>query len=864
MKESQTIPAKVDKELIFDYRKLRQMAISFTQKFSSDIWTDYNEHDPGVTILESLCYAVTDMAYRTQYPVEDILVSTPGEKLKAGDNAFYPPDEIYPVNPVNNQDLRKYLIDALNEVNNAWVEKGKNLGEKNVWLLLNDSVPVGYEKRVKSKARKSYNLVRNLSESLGKVEVLPRKEVGVSCQIHINENTRAELVMAHFLYRIERFFNPSPRFYSAAEMLAKGYSKESLYSGPVMKHGHIIDSELQPFRDEFDLSDLIKRLINVEGVKSIHDFKLFLDGQPITGVFKSPNFVPKLRDYEMFTSQKSGVQFLVKNVPIVLNNNLVKEGLNRIRAQRNRSYQIESQKTGKDLPQGQYRDVSNYYSFQNDFPTIYNIGSFGMGPDASLSTRSAAHQLKAYLMFYDQIFANFLKQTSELKKLFSIEDVDQSNYFQAPEEVPRFWEVLKNEDAPEVHSTAAKRQQAKEWLDQELEKIRSQFDDFGQRRNAFLDNLLARFGESFREYSLSKFNYYYTPEKFEKVMIRYKTAFLREYVSLSRNRARGIDLNKNSWDTNNVAGIHERLCRLLLIQNHKNRSLVDVVDKSGFSLFQVRTEVDTMNTETWDGELLEDDSTHIEIINVEAMWSEDFQLDPNAERMLFTSPSPDVLNQVLFNGVDRTNYRIFRDPLENNRFDLLLQLKEKGRWLKLKQCESRAKARQLRQRLIQFLIQVSVKSEGLFLVEHILLKPELEVVQSTTGPEEGQSGTPDPVTPKKVPSSNVDPEDPFFYGQLSFVFPSWPARFQNESFRSLVMETVQSLVPAHLLARCYWLDLEMMRDFEKDYEQWAQALHGGPANETLNVLSERIMNYLKSFSQQRGSNTIVKSAGGNT
>ena len=38
-------------------------------------WTDHNAHDPGVTLLEALCYALTDLGYRAGHRVEDLLTT---------------------------------------------------------------------------------------------------------------------------------------------------------------------------------------------------------------------------------------------------------------------------------------------------------------------------------------------------------------------------------------------------------------------------------------------------------------------------------------------------------------------------------------------------------------------------------------------------------------------------------------------------------------------------------------------------------------------------------------------------------------------------------------------------------------------
>ena len=55
-----------------DYDFLRKEAIGHTQKVSGNIWTDYNAHDPGVTILEQFTFALTDISYRTNLDIETI------------------------------------------------------------------------------------------------------------------------------------------------------------------------------------------------------------------------------------------------------------------------------------------------------------------------------------------------------------------------------------------------------------------------------------------------------------------------------------------------------------------------------------------------------------------------------------------------------------------------------------------------------------------------------------------------------------------------------------------------------------------------------------------------------------------------
>ncbi|MCI5121750.1 MAG: hypothetical protein D3908_11275, partial [Candidatus Electrothrix sp. AUS4] len=80
MKEPQSIPKKKEGDSDeFAFAGLRRQGLEYAQQLSGEIWTDYNLHDPGVTILEQLCFALTDLLYRTEYAVPDLLTGPNGE-----------------------------------------------------------------------------------------------------------------------------------------------------------------------------------------------------------------------------------------------------------------------------------------------------------------------------------------------------------------------------------------------------------------------------------------------------------------------------------------------------------------------------------------------------------------------------------------------------------------------------------------------------------------------------------------------------------------------------------------------------------------------------------------------------------------
>jgi len=111
IKDEKTVPAE-------DYSFLRRKGLEHIEKLSSAIWTDYNIHDPGITILEMLCYAITDISYRTSFDIKDLL-TTP--KDQGGIKELYTARQILSCNPVTVNDLRKVLVDV-EGIRNAWIK----------------------------------------------------------------------------------------------------------------------------------------------------------------------------------------------------------------------------------------------------------------------------------------------------------------------------------------------------------------------------------------------------------------------------------------------------------------------------------------------------------------------------------------------------------------------------------------------------------------------------------------------------------------------------------------------------------------------------------------------------------------------
>src|ERR1700712_5611252 len=102
-----TIPKNISLPASQDYEFLRSEGLKHIENLASDLWTDYNAHDPGITILEALCYAITELGYRCGFDMKDLLHTKDGALVNG--QALYTAKEILTINPLTINDYRKLL-----------------------------------------------------------------------------------------------------------------------------------------------------------------------------------------------------------------------------------------------------------------------------------------------------------------------------------------------------------------------------------------------------------------------------------------------------------------------------------------------------------------------------------------------------------------------------------------------------------------------------------------------------------------------------------------------------------------------------------------------------------------------------------
>ncbi len=506
-----------------DFAQLRAKGLSHLQHLSGDIWTDYNAHDPGVTILEQLCYALTDIAYRTSLPIQYFLAPFPGDEFdrEAQKNAFFVPSDILSSPPVTIADLRKVIINEFEKVENAWLtlQAGEGYQEQlrgtyKIELLPKQHFRTIYreEKGLGSESSESDLLsniktylgtIRNIGEDFSDIRILEQQDITIDFDIYVGNEVEIEITIAHMILALFEYIYHPVHHYSFEEMQEAGQTVGEIFDGPKLDRGFIKNEEL---RDKLTLlsTDGLEQLFlkvkgikkcQVRGIKNVSEpyttqlkvlegkfFSIFHNNPRNTADDPFDSIFQKLNVFGI--QHKVSGSSIDKGQGLDYDKDMVKSLLEEIWAKHHREYDLKSQDDffNKKL-KGYYKNPNEYQSIQNHFPLIYGIGKEKLpkGESAgSIERKAQALQLKAYLLFFEKHLANHLSQLGNMNEFFNIffNEKEMKTYYTQPlDTVPEIEKIRK-----ESTGFSAKTESG-----------------FFQRKHRIYDHLLARFGETLNE-----------------------------------------------------------------------------------------------------------------------------------------------------------------------------------------------------------------------------------------------------------------------------------------------------------------------------------------------------------------------------
>nr|VFJ60533.1 MAG: hypothetical protein BECKDK2373C_GA0170839_10829 [Candidatus Kentron sp. DK] len=681
-----------------DYDLLRKEGISHLEKLAAKSWSDFNAHDPGITILEQVCYAITDLGYRMDYDIPDLLASEDGNEDPYG--SLYSPAKILTCRPVTVTDLRKIIIDVPG-VGNAWVEIVQQpvpalyyhpgSGELTLEIIPLVTEPVVLKglyrvlieksdladlnsASVREAVARRLHANRAVGEDFAEIRVLDAQDVRVSADIAIGPVDDPRQVLVEIYQRLAAHISPSVPFHTLQEMRSVGKSVDEIFDGPVLEHGFIDTETLQRTRRHTALraSDLLREIMDVPGVRAVRNIAMATgDRWEVWSLDLDPARAPR------FDPQNSAIRLEKDLIDVTPDKEatlaIYRDGIDKA------SGKPELTTDQRDIrpARGRDRHLSEYDSLQRQFPAVYGIGELGLPASAAPTRRARARQLKAYLLFFDQLLANGFAQLAHVRDLFSFQGDNTRTYFSQVVDDPGLGlAALRVREDLDDHAASIQRITANPSLDP-------------ARKNRLLDHLLARFAERFTDYALVLRGLPTGELSAEEKLIGDKQAFLQDYPRIGA--ARGGAFDYTAWASEAaVSGLQRRIELALGIPSGGAEPALAGDDK-----------------------------------------------------------------------------------------------------------------------------------EGLYLVEHILLRP-------MAGDKEQQG-------PLLADARYKDP----YSLQVSFVFPDWPGRFPSLVFRQFVERTLREETPAHLTPYVQWLDRDAMAQFETAWRDWRKNVMGAATEHDVAVRGTR-------------------------
>lgn len=809
-----------------DYAYLKEEGTRLVQELSGEIWSDYNESDPGVTTLEQLCYALTELSYRAEFPLKDLLIDKRAGRIRTRRQALFIPRRIYPCNPLTENDYRKLIVDRVAGVENVWLTHyGARVPSKTVnglydfWIYAPGVNPVCEPedaKRLSRRVRRVYCRYRDLCEDLHRVHILDPLKTVVQADVTVDNTRTVDAILAGILFNLGNLIAPELRREPLKLLVDQGKSPDEIFNGPLLRNGFIDNAQLQPKASEIPVQEFVRSIARSAGVVSVRNVKVRVAGHDaaFSGNQSVPVEMKNILELDTRPGPSGGftIKLFKNGVECKPNPARVQTELERLWAEYRRTYKLLPQyREYFSVPEGRDRDVERYYSVQNQYPNVYGISSFGLPEDATEPRKGQAKQLKGYLMAFDQLMADFFAQLARVKDLYSIDPGLTDTYFYQYlyKSVPNVRPLLDDDYAVGLPAIVASE------------------DPFTGRRNRFLDFLLALYAEKLDASSLTETSCDSSQSTGDGAdLMAAKLALLQRLVASTHDRGRAFDYLAPP-SPRNIAGM-EIKCRIQLgLSVREQRPLSDLLD-------ELDVEIVGADAAASIGRPVGRVAEHIEaeFAPVASLAQKLGSVDDRQQDFTAAMRGQRVTEGFLRAAADLRNLEAGVLPGETA-VTLVCRTCDESKWRlvgKYPDLESAVTAASGLAEIAQLLTRYS---RQLYIVEHTMLRF-------------GRSGNHhEPEASPEEPDDRDRAHSKFVYSfTVTAVVSTALATEAGSEYRTIVEQIIRENVPSHIVSELCFLRPVQMRSFEALYWEWREALREQNARRIV-LTSARLRRFLQ-------------------
>jgi hypothetical protein len=470
--------------------------------------------------------------------------------------------------------------------------------------------------KVFDKVRATLHQHRNLCEDfIHNIGFIDTEELTLCMDIDVQSNADLETIQGKIFALVENYLLPPVQFSTLPQLLQEGVPVEEIFNGPALQHGFLTDEAIDKsdIKQEYYTSDIVGKIMDIEGVRNVRNFQFTVYANDGAKRIQRDDWRITVTPNHKLKLKREGCKLLFYKNGLPMNARFI-ESISKLQLTNVLQNHLKYKSPENDLsvPKGKYRNLGKHYSILNEFPRLYGLGEKDLPDTVPAERKAQVKQLEAYLIFFDQLLANYFGQLNSVKDLLSFKQdglsTYTSQYFYSDKDAKQLFEnadflqnkiddtVLQQMGEANTIINQSKRSFLK--IQTGLQSITETYSQYLDRRNRLLDHLISRFAESFNEYAI---NMYALPDEMvlsddaaAEKLINDKINLLRNYPAISSGRSGAFNYalkdvdGENPLTTNNLSGYARRMRSLLGMDTDRTRpiSTMEPKDDGGFHLVE--------------------------------------------------------------------------------------------------------------------------------------------------------------------------------------------------------------------------------------------------------------------------------------
>lgn len=762
------------------YLELQRQTLGELQRLAGEEWTDYNPHDPGVTIAEAANYALTETGYKLGFALDDYLAGRDGTWTEEMYGLF-PPHKVYPSAPVTADDYRRLVLAHFPMVENLKVNIRSKSGQYDFILRLSPFFVEGHA--VPGCVRSFLNRHRNLCERIGDIRTERTEELSFHADFEIDPGKDATDILVQIYRTAMNYLSGCVEIKSPEKDGTLPMREDEWYDGPVLD----VRADIPRLRNTED--ELYWQLRQIPGIvsfktcyfrdrngKAVSDFR---NGYSLQVPEDFRNVVVRIgtekadTDMQGFIERLRAGYFMRSTFRV---RRFMQEREGRIATDGGKYREAGNHKYS--AYHSVFRNVYGHNPIADDLPLCYGTSERDFPHDTPARERARTRNFGNYLRLFDLILQRGLIELDGLKRLLSIDDADEcpSRMRTLPEDVLS------------------------------MRKHNDRYRDIVALKNRNMDFLDGLYGVDSNPEWLSEFEYY---GQTEDDRLQRRMRFLTALPQLVRDRSRSFDTT-GGYSGENVPAVKKYLSLLLDFNSNEEHSAGNILPGHNLILTDDRERGKRLRG-PMNSRMIDDVVFSAEAVMVigedepPRTIEEKLARDEELRRNLPIFNSRRISGTLFREGIVLSNYNLVQ--LDNGEWLLVFRGKQEESRMNLGRSDNKEKLTGWANTLCRYLRRLNRLCEAVYVVE------------------KGLFGTGDPFV-------------------VMLVFTGWTARTHSPRFRKACTQLARSLIPAHLKMETYWLGAVRMQYFEKYHRKWRNALQNNAPEETRVIFQDKILQIL--------------------